>query len=150
MHAIANIPAECLRASVARFRRHCSLPRNLGRVGFRITLFETCSAFTHVTACMLAKSPQVTLTPKASVAILCNCSDCYRLERQLPGGIRTYGDAVPFHGAREVRASSLAERLLPCTFSKLAVNPVSLRRRSAAPPTRRTLLYRARNVTSCQ
>ncbi|MGH8537541.1 MAG: hypothetical protein ACREXM_14010, partial [Gammaproteobacteria bacterium] len=33
----------------------------LGRVGFRITLFEACSAFTHVTACILAKSPCVTL-----------------------------------------------------------------------------------------
>ena len=27
------------------------------RVGFRITLFEACSAFTRVTACRLAKSP---------------------------------------------------------------------------------------------
>jgi hypothetical protein len=36
----------------------------------------------------------------------CNCSDCYRLERQLPGGIRTHEDAVPFHGAREMRAST--------------------------------------------
>jgi hypothetical protein len=33
---------------------------------------------------------------------LCGCSDCYRLERQLPGGIRTHWDAVPFHGARGV------------------------------------------------
>ena len=68
VHAIANIPAESPSAGVARFLGYCSLPRKLGRVGFRITLFETCSAFTHVTACTLAKSPKVTLTPKASVA----------------------------------------------------------------------------------
>jgi hypothetical protein len=30
-------------------------------VGLRIVLFEDCSAFTHVMACTLAKSPNVTL-----------------------------------------------------------------------------------------
>ena len=29
----------------------------LRRVGFRVVLFEACSAFTRVPACMLAKSP---------------------------------------------------------------------------------------------
>ena len=46
-------------------RSYCSidfgLPRNSGRVGSCITRFEACSAFTHVTACMLAKSPYATL-----------------------------------------------------------------------------------------
>ena len=28
-----------------------------------------------------------------------NRSDCFRLERQLPGGIRTRWDTAPFHGA---------------------------------------------------
>jgi len=37
------------------------LPRIDWRVGTRITLFEACSAFTRVAACMLAKSPDVTL-----------------------------------------------------------------------------------------
>jgi hypothetical protein len=32
-----------------------------GWVGLRIVLFEDCSAFTRVTACTLAKSPNVTL-----------------------------------------------------------------------------------------
>src|SRR5215831_6894393 len=31
------------------------------QVGSRITRFEACSAFTHVTACLLAKSPEATL-----------------------------------------------------------------------------------------
>ena len=41
----------------------CSLPQRqrpspkFRRVGSRITLFEACSAFTHVTACILAESP---------------------------------------------------------------------------------------------
>jgi hypothetical protein len=30
------------------------------RVGFRDSLFEACSAFTHVPACMVARSPKVT------------------------------------------------------------------------------------------
>ena len=28
-----------------------------------------------------------------------DCSDCYRLERQLPGGLRTHWKTVPLHGA---------------------------------------------------
>ena len=31
-------------------------------------------------------------------------SDCFRLERQLPGGIRTRWDTAPFHGAHQYRA----------------------------------------------
>jgi hypothetical protein len=38
-----------------------SLPRNGGQVGLCNVLFEDCSAFTHITACTLAKSPKVTL-----------------------------------------------------------------------------------------
>ena len=37
-------------------RRRPSLKRR--QVGFRIILFEACSAFTHVSACMVAKSPK--------------------------------------------------------------------------------------------
>jgi hypothetical protein len=55
MHAVATTPADHPNASLIRFERlRPSL--NLSQVGFRITLFEACSAFTHVTACMLAKS----------------------------------------------------------------------------------------------
>ena len=61
MHALAHTPAEPLGAHFARFPKNDNLPRITGRVGFRITLFEACSAFTHVTACILAKSPSVTL-----------------------------------------------------------------------------------------
>src|ERR1700682_3958317 len=34
-----------------------SLPRKGCRVGLRVVLFEACSAFTHVAACTLARSP---------------------------------------------------------------------------------------------
>ena len=36
---------------------HINLPRNHYRVGLHIVLFEDCSAFTHVAACTLARSP---------------------------------------------------------------------------------------------
>ena len=61
------------------------------RVGLPITRFEACSTFTHVAA---AWSPSRLRDPShrsASVHVVVSIdrSDCYRLERQLPGGIRT-------------------------------------------------------------
>ena len=50
-----------LGAFVARFPSRGSLPREFDRVGLRISLFGTCSAFTHVMACQLAESPKATL-----------------------------------------------------------------------------------------
>ena len=86
MHAIANIPAQCPGAFIARFPGHVRLPRSHGRVGLRIYLFETCSAFTLVTACILARSPTVTLyTEGFSHLSFCGCSNCFRLERQFAG-----------------------------------------------------------------
>jgi hypothetical protein len=57
-HAIAITPAEVLAASIARFTSTGSLPRKTASVGFRITNFGACSAFTHVMACLFAKSPR--------------------------------------------------------------------------------------------
>ena len=63
----------------------------LWRVGSHIIRFEACSAFTHVTACLLTESPSDPLHRRLRQ---CRClhyrSDCYRLEQQLPGGIRTH------------------------------------------------------------
>ena len=64
----------------------------LWRVGFRITRFEACSAFTRVAARMVAKPPlaarYIGVLQTMSLPSIIR-SDCYRLERQLPGGIRT-------------------------------------------------------------
>lgn len=73
-------------ASFARFPIDISLPRLLERVGFRITRFEACSAFTHVRACILAEPPTGPLHRRLQpFRYLHDCSDCYRLERQLAG-----------------------------------------------------------------
>ena len=57
-----------------------------------VTGFGACSAFTRVTARVVAEPPMAALVvevlqPMAFASIV--RSDCYRLERQLPGGIRT-------------------------------------------------------------
>ena len=60
----------------------------VSRVGFRVNLFEACSAFTHVTACMFAKSLSGPSTPKASAVSLPP-----RLLRLLPAGATITGRA---------------------------------------------------------
>ena len=71
-----------------------------GRVGSCITLFEACSAFTHVTACTLARSPSDPLHQRLqqSRCLHC-CSDCYRVERTSSrAGIPPLWTSA-FHGA---------------------------------------------------
>ena len=53
-----------------------------GRVGSCIVGFGACSAFTHVTAYTLAKSPSDSLHQRLQQSrCLHRCSDCYRVER---------------------------------------------------------------------
>jgi hypothetical protein len=83
LHAVATTPAGPIETcSLIRFHRLRPSP-NRRRVGPCITLFEACSAFTHVTACMLAESPMRPSTPKASAASLPPL-----LLRLLPGGTK--------------------------------------------------------------
>ena len=58
-HAVATTPAGPL-DGVARLVQRYQPSPNYRRVGSCIRTFEACSAFTHVTACVLAKSPEVT------------------------------------------------------------------------------------------
>jgi hypothetical protein len=71
-----------------------------GRVGSCISLFEACSAFTHVTACTLAKSPSDSLHQRLqqSRCLHC-CSDCYRVERTSSRAGYSRCGPPPFHGA---------------------------------------------------
>ncbi len=73
-----------------------------GRVGFRITRFEACAAFTRVAARVVAEPPWAALCRRSASADVVTSivrPDCYRLERQLPGGIRTRCGMAPCHGA---------------------------------------------------
>ncbi len=62
------------------------------RVSSCIARFGACSAFTHVTACMLAKSPSRPSTPEASAASLPP-----PLPRLLPGGAIQFPGGICTH-----------------------------------------------------
>jgi hypothetical protein len=57
VHAAATTPVQRLGVLFAHSPSRISLPRKGCRVGLHIVLFEACSAFTHVAACTLARSP---------------------------------------------------------------------------------------------
>ena len=81
-----------------------------GRVGFRVARFEACSAFTRVAARVLAEPPKAALCRRSASADVVTSivrSDCYRLERQLPGGIRTRWGMAPFTAHRIIRAKDV-------------------------------------------
>ena len=64
--------------------------------------FEACTAFNVVAARVVAEPPKAVLwrrSASANVVASIVRSDCYRLERQLPGGIRTRWGMAPCHGA---------------------------------------------------
>src|SRR5271167_1915612 len=76
-------------APVARFLPHQQRPSPYDRrVGSHVDCFEACSAFTRVTACTLAESPDATLLHRsvsARVVASSPRSDCFRLERPVAG-----------------------------------------------------------------
>ena len=81
-----------------------------GRVGFRVARFEACSAFTRVAARVLAEPPKAALCRRSASADVVTSivrSDCYRLERQLPGGIRTRWGMAPFTAHRIMQAKDV-------------------------------------------
>ena len=107
LHAVANTPAGRLEfCSLERFHSLRPSPKP-GRVGSCITLFEACSAFTHVTACMLAKSPMRPSPPKASAASLPPL-----LLRLLPGGT----NQLPRGLSLPLRTSAFSRRTPICAL----------------------------------
>jgi hypothetical protein len=92
-------------------RNDLSLPRIDWQVGPHITLFEACSAFTHVAACILAKSPSDPLHRRLQpLRYLHDCSGCFRREQNRRAGFAPAGKAPPFHGARRTQVLSVHSR----------------------------------------
>ena len=90
--AAAITPAEPVGARVASLPDRWQPSPLFRRVGFRVTRFEACSAFNVVAARVVAEPPKAALCRRsASADVVASVvrSDCYRLVRQLPGGIRT-------------------------------------------------------------
>ena len=95
--------------SLVRFHRLRPSP-NRRWVGPCIVVFEACSAFTHVTACMLAESPMRPSTPKASAASLPQL-----LLRLLPGGTNQFpgGISLPLRTSAFSRRTPITRTTRP-------------------------------------
>jgi len=99
MHAIVTTPAEHLGASIARFPRQSSLPRNSDGSASALS-FSRPARRSLPYGLHIRQATKVALyTGGFSRLSMYDCSDCYRLERQLPGGLRTHWKTVPLHGA---------------------------------------------------
>ena len=99
VHATVNTPAETSGARVARFPVVGSLPRKIGGSASASVFSRPAQRSLHVVACTLAEPPKAARLHRSASARFVtssNRSDCYRLERQLPGGVRTRKDTAPF------------------------------------------------------
>jgi hypothetical protein len=102
VHAVANTPAGRMELVRSYNSIRFGLPTKPGRVGSCITIFGACSAFTHVTAYTLAKSPSDSLHQRLQpFRCLHYCSDCYRVERTSSRAGLT--PAVDHHLSRRTR-----------------------------------------------
>src|SRR5882762_7825403 len=100
LHAVANTPAGLMETCPLVPFHQLRPSHEPGRVGSCIVGFGACSAFTHVTACLLAKSPSDSLHQRLqqSRCLHC-CSDCYRVERTSSRAGYSRCGPPPFHGA---------------------------------------------------
>jgi hypothetical protein len=84
-HADAITPTEPLGA-VAISPSGIGLPHNSDGSASATSLFGACSAFTHVSACLFARSPKVTFTRVLQrICYLLRRSGCFRPSDQLAG-----------------------------------------------------------------
>ena len=77
-----------------------------GRIGFRIASFRDLRSVHIVAARVVAEPPRAALCHRSASADVVTSivrSDCYRLERQLPGGVRTRCGMAPFTAHRNPR-----------------------------------------------
>ena len=103
MHAIVNTPAESTGCMFRSLPHRYQPSPQCRRVGFRINLFEACSTFTGVTACMIAKSLEGPSTPKASTTSLPPS-----LLRLLPAGATVAGrDSHPLNDSAFSRRTTI-------------------------------------------
>jgi len=86
MHADTTTPAEPLNAVALSFNGH-GLPHKPDGSASATCLFEACSVFTHVSACMVAKSPEVTRYTRVlqQICYLLHRSGCFRPSDRLAG-----------------------------------------------------------------
>ena len=97
-HADAITPTELLNAVAVSSNGH-GLPLNSAGSASATLLFEACSAFTHVSACLFARSPKVTFTRVLQrIRYLLHRSDCFRPSDRLAGWDSHPLEIADFHG----------------------------------------------------
>jgi len=100
VHAIVITPAEPVGACFAHFPTDDGLPRISAGSASALPFSRPAQ---RSLALRPARSPSPLKDPLhrrlQPLRYLHDCSDCFRLERQLPGGIRTRWKTAPFHGA---------------------------------------------------
>jgi hypothetical protein len=106
-----------------------SLPRFHCRVGLHIDLFEACSAFTHVAACTLARSPIRDRYPKASDISSPPC-----LLRLLPAGANRRVGLAPTGKRRLVTAHVVSRHSLPVSNSAYVFARIARRHKRGCSP----------------
>ena len=101
-HADATTPAGPLGASVASSPDGGGLPRNTAGSAPAIWSFEACSAFTHVSACLLAESPKAIRYIKGFDGFVTSSTapTATGWSDPMPGGIRTHWKSPALHGAQ--------------------------------------------------
>jgi hypothetical protein len=113
---------------------HISLPRKGHRVGLRIVLCEVCTAFTRVTACTHALSPNRDTHSEGFGQFVTSVGAPVTSGWSiLAGGIYTHWKAPPFHGAHPNRSQggTLPRCWLTDYPGPLAVSSVTRRANSA-------------------
>ena len=113
-HADANTPVGRLGVFVASSPAHGGLPRKFDGSAPTAWSFEACSAFTHVSACLLAGPPEAARCTKgfdgfvtsSAAPVATGWSD------PSPGGNCTHWKSPPLHGARKIDHTRFSDRLL--------------------------------------
>src|SRR5579864_1495590 len=114
LHAVGLTPAGPMEPVRSYYSISVGLPLITREVSSCINRFEACSAFTHVTACMLAESPMRPSTPEAPTASF--PSPPLRLlpggANQFPGGTFTRSEPAPFTAHAQFRFINRYGRIL--------------------------------------
>ena len=102
MHAVAITPVESQSASFVLFLRNISLARNHGGSASTSRLSRPAQRSLTLRPAYLPSHFHDPLHRRLQpFRYLHDCSDCYRLERKLPGGICTRWKTVPLNGAHD-------------------------------------------------
>ena len=99
MHADTTTPADPLSA-VAISSNGYGLPQKPDGSASAMSLFEACSVFTRVSACMVARSPKVTRYTRVlqQICYLLHRSGCFRPSDRLAGRDSHPLEIADFHG----------------------------------------------------